>query len=877
MKKITALFTACSPVILLAQAALTQAQTSAQLAAENIIEEVLVTATRRNQTLSEVPIAVSVVSKTDIQNSGTYDVKELNQLSPSVLISSTGSESNTSARIRGIGTVGDNIGLESSVAIFVDGVYRSRTGVGMGELGDVQQVEVLRGPQGTLFGRNASAGLINITTTAPTPEFSADLSVSYGNYDQRRLEAGINGGLSETVAGKLETILYQRDGFYEDVNSGYELNNRDRFFLRGQLLIEPQDNMSLRLIADYTKQQEDCCGAVFATDEVSDGSDAINPLTNSQLLDPLLNPNIGILMAVTGKSLDQLYPSLHDPYDRKVALSPGRNMGGESEKWGLSAELNWSFNDMTLTSISAYREYDAAQSADAEYHFADILHISEDGSGRKFQTFSQEFRLQGTSFNERLNWLVGAYYANEELQQGSTLKFGSDYGAYASCLLAATLNPSLMEASSSGCLSPTGRFVANSLSSDTLQAFDLLYSLRNLGDDGSRYQQDSESFAFFTHNIISLADHWDLTVGLRYTYDEKDFSAQFNNTNTVCADMRGLSGGIFAPLAPAFLTLACQGNSSSELNTLNLRDSDVNEEFTGTLVLSWQPSDQWLLYGSYSRGYKAGGFNLDRSALGPAYLPRSDSDVGNLRFDPEIVDAFEIGTKYQGNRLTASAAVFHQRFENFQLNTFDGTIYIVETINGCDSGLHGLDQDPDASSGSCDSSDVRYGVVSEGVELETSFSATPSLKLMAGVTYAETRYEDDLVGDESGSPLNPSLRRLPGNNLSNAPELVTTAAISWTPSLGDELTGLFYLNLRHSDDYNTGSNLAGQKVQDSFTLLNGRLGIVSQQHNWSLELWGKNLLDEDYAQVIFDTAFIGSMTSYLGDPRTYGLTFRKSF
>ncbi|WP_439134416.1 TonB-dependent receptor [Pseudomaricurvus sp.] len=876
MKKITALFTACSPVILLAQAVHAQNQ-PADLNAENLIEEVVVTATRRSQSLSEVPIAVSVVSKADIQNSGTYDVKELNQLSPSVLISSTGSESNTSARIRGIGTVGDNIGLESSVAIFVDGVYRSRTGVGMGELGDVQQIEVLRGPQGTLFGRNASAGLISITTAAPTQEFSSDIAVSYGNYDERRLEANINGGLSDTVAGKLEGIFYKRDGFYEDVNTGYDLNNRDRYFLRGQLMIEPQDNLSLRIIGDYSKQKEDCCGAVFATDDVSDHTDDIKPLTNSQLLDPVYNPNIGILMAVTGKSLDELYPSMDDPYDRKMAFSPGRDYGGTSEQWGLSAELNWTINDMTLTSITAYREYDSAQSADAEYHYADILHISEDGSGREFETFSQELRLQGTAFNNRLDWLVGGYYSNESLQQGSTLKFGGDYGAYTSCLVASGLSPALMDPSSPGCLNATGRFVANSISPGTLQAFDLLYSLQNLGDDGSVYQQDSETFALFTHNIISLTDTIDLTVGMRYTYDEKKFDADFNNNNTVCADMRNLSPGIFPDLAPAFLTLACQGNSTSELNALNLEDSDSTEQFTGTLSLSWRPSDHWMFYGSYSRGYKAGGYNLDRSALGPSFLPRSNSDVDNLKFDPEIVDAFEIGAKYHGARLTASAALFYQSFENFQLNTFDGTVYIVESINGCDSNLNGLDGDNDPTTGGCDSGDVTYGVISEGIELEASYSVTETLNLMAGMTYANTRYADDLVGDDSGAPLNPSLRRLPGEPLSNAPDLVTTAAISWTPTITDNLTGLVYLNVRHSDSYNTGSNLAGQKVQDGYSVVNGRIGLVSESDKWSLELWGKNLLDEEYAQVIFDTAFIGSSTSYLADPRSYGVTLRKSF
>src|SRR5690606_35029190 len=145
--------------------------------------DIIVTATRRASPLSDVPIAVSAVTAQSLQNSGASDIRQLNQLAPSLLVSSSGSEANGSARIRGIGTVGDNPGLESSVAVFIDGVYRSRTGAGLTELGEIERVEVLRGPQGTLFGRNASAGLLNVVTKSPSFNFGASGEVTYGNYD----------------------------------------------------------------------------------------------------------------------------------------------------------------------------------------------------------------------------------------------------------------------------------------------------------------------------------------------------------------------------------------------------------------------------------------------------------------------------------------------------------------------------------------------------------------------------------------------------------------------------------------------------------------------------------------------------------------------
>src|SRR6476661_6091590 len=225
----------------------------------------LVTAQGRRQALQDVPLAVTAVGGDAMQNSGASDIRQLNQLAPSLLVSSTGTEANGSARIRGIGTVGDNPGLESSVAVFVDGVYRSRSGIGLNELGDIERVEVLRGPQGTLFGRNASAGLIHVISARPEFDFGGPVDLSYGNFNQIRGQVGITGPLSEQIAFRLDGIYVRRAGYYHVVNptGGVEgdVNDRDRYFVRGQLLFEPNDAISFRLIGDYSHRKESCCGA----------------------------------------------------------------------------------------------------------------------------------------------------------------------------------------------------------------------------------------------------------------------------------------------------------------------------------------------------------------------------------------------------------------------------------------------------------------------------------------------------------------------------------------------------------------------------------------------------------------------------------------
>jgi outer membrane receptor protein involved in Fe transport len=385
--------------------------------------DIVVTATRRAEALSDVPIAVSAVSAESLQNSGANDIRQLNQLAPSLLVSSTGSEANGSARIRGIGTVGDNPGLESSVAVFIDGVYRSRSGIGLNELGEIDRVEVLRGPQGTLFGRNASAGLIHIITKKPSFELGGYAELNYGNFDYVRAAGAVTGPITEQLAARLDAVYVKRDGFYHDVTNNTDVNDRDRYFLRGQLLYEPSEDLSVRIIGDYTHRDEKCCGAVYIDETVA-------PANRN-----LLTSQNTIIAALTG--LGEPAAAFSNPFARNLYVSPGRTYKGLTKDWGVSGEINWSLGGVNLTSITAYRDYRANQGSDTDYSFVDILYREPGNSAyqREFRTITQELRLQGSAFDDRLDWLVGGYYANEKLDLTDNLKFGSQYGRFATCRL----------------------------------------------------------------------------------------------------------------------------------------------------------------------------------------------------------------------------------------------------------------------------------------------------------------------------------------------------------------------------------------------------------------------------------------------------------
>jgi len=890
------------------------ADTTAQPAEETADDgEIVVTAQGRRQVLQDVPIAVTAVGGEAMQNSGATDIRQLNQLAPSLLVSSTGSEANGSARIRGIGTVGDNPGLESSVAVFVDGVYRSRSGVGLNELGEIERVEVLRGPQGTLFGRNASAGLIHVITRRPEFEFGGSAEVSYGNYDYIRGQAGLTGPISEQLAFRVDAVYVRRDGFYDVVNptggTESQVNDRDRFFARGQLLFEPNDSLSLRLIADYSKRSESCCGAVYldrATNPLI--GDLNNPSTPLTPLQTNGNNIINVL-----RDLGQPLAGFSNPYSRNIYVSPGRSYEGDTEDYGVSLEVNWDLGGANLTSITGYRDYTSGQPGDIDYSAVDILYRAAPGVERQFQTFSQELRLQGQAMGGFLDWLVGAYYANEDLTLTDNLRFGSQYGRFATCRivsgggLAALYSPT-----SAGCLA--ARPAAFGAASPAIYAgFDRLDSINNVGSTLDTYSQNSRNFAFFTHNIMHISSQLDFTFGLRYTNERKRFDAVFGNNNTACAAQQAaltpfLTNAGLAAVAGGLISLSCQGNSTSELNGVAINDRRSEDEWTGTGVLSWRPNDDLLFYASYSRGYKAGGFNLDRSALKPPILVvggvptttfaaagGAQALVGNLQFDPEINTAYEVGVKYSRGPITLNVTAFRQDFRNFQLNTFNGSVFLVQTINGCSNDLNGADRDLSATTGACPADDVTFGVRSQGIEIEAQIRPRRDMSLNLGLTLANTKYRNNLVGNSDGVPLDPALRVLPGNNLSNAPQRVFTGAFTWTPQIGNSgWTGLFYVDGRVTSDYNTGSDLFPQKAEDGYAVINARLGLRGPSQRWSVEFWAQNLFDTDYAQVAFNTPFQAGTTSapfvdpqfpggrqifsaFLAEPRTYGITGRFRF
>ncbi|KAF1685905.1 TonB-dependent receptor [Pseudoxanthomonas broegbernensis] len=812
-----------------------------------------VTAQKREQALQEVPIVVNVLGEQLLQDTGVRDIKDLQVLVPGLTVTSTQSAAQTTARIRGIGTVGDNAGLESSVGVVIDGVYRPRNSVGFTDLGELERIEVLKGPQGTVFGKNTSAGVINVVTRKPSYTQSAEAEITVGNHGAIGASGAYNDALGENSAVRIYAAKRKRDGVDAvrtgaGPRTGTDDGDQNFHTLRGQLLWEPSADVEVNLSADFTSREENCCVTVTTH----------------------RGPTAAIIDALAGG--EGVIPA-PDP-ERRLAYA-NRSTEQDIKDKGVQAEVNWNTpwaSEAVLTSITAWRDWQAINGLDFDYSAADVLYRApdEDESLTKFSTFSQELRLTGSS--ERVDWMVGVFYSDEDLDRNESYRYGAAYEPYLS-----TLVGSQVLAGVAAQLAPLGLSVnqagpATFLSQVSGQPFGSNYTGLGALD---RHEQNARSAAIFTNNTWHATDALDLTVGLRYTHEKKELRSAYTNPNgsAACAAtlanpaarvggalaqringfaslppalQQQLLGALVPAVAPSIAGYMCLPWANIAHHGRNVDQSRTEKEWSGTLKLAYNWSGDVMTYVSAARGYKAGGFNLDRvqSSNGLSSGTQGIAPVDDTSFPGEFVDSYEIGAKttWADGNLLLNAALFHQTYENFQLNSFLGTSFVVRSI-------------PE--------------VVSKGVDAELMWqTGVDGLSLQGGFTYAETEYGDDPLPDAD-------LALLPGNQMSFAPKWSGNASVTYRWDIGGSLQGRFNIGAKYMSDYNTGSDLDPQKAQDAYTLVNARLGIGARDQRWMLEFWGQNLTDETYKQVGIDAPIqAGSWNAFLGAPRLYGMTLR---
>lgn len=608
--------------------------------AEDEFEVIMVTASKRSTGLQTTPIAISVTSAEDIEQTKVLDIGDLQSIVPTLRVTPLQRSTNTNFSIRGFGNGTNNTGIEPSVGVFIDGVYRSRAAAQIGDLPRLEQVEILSGPQSTLFGKNASAGVINVRTAAPSFDFEAKTELTIGNYNQRIVKGYVTNGLSDNFAISFSGGMNTRDGFTKSVVGLSDMNDRDRWNIRGQALYQPTDNTTVRFIADYSEIDEICCTV----------ADVIN------------GPTTAAVRALGGVVLDTA-----DPFAYESALN--NDSVNYVEDGGVSLQIEVDYGDFTLTSISAFRNNKSGYFSDVDYTSLDIL--TEDGR-TDIDTFTQEFRLTSNGDN-KFDWMVGGFYFDETVDTGDTLFYGAGTRPYFNVL---GLAPLLAGVEGVFGLAP-GTFFGAGPQIDT------------------NFMQENKAFSLFVSLDYDLTDKLTGTLGLSYTNDKKDVSVSQDNTEVLSAidlnatpTLFGVPVSSIPDLAPFVPTLQGVQFLPQQLIFPNsVEDGNTNDsKTTWSVRLAYELNRNVNFFATAATGFKATSWNLsrdtrpfpaDRTALDAAGLLENNQSYGTRFAGPEESTVYELGIKTRFKEGAFSATLFDQTIEGFQSSTFVGTGFVL--------------------------------------------------------------------------------------------------------------------------------------------------------------------------------------------------------
>lgn len=748
---------------------------------------IIVSARRRDESAQDVPIALSVVGASQLEATGNYTLTQIQQIVPSLQVFSFNPR-NTNINIRGLGSnvALTNDGLENGVGFYVDNVYFGRVGQSQFDLVDLQQIEVLRGPQGTLFGKNTTSGAINITSRKPSfdPEFSGEASV--GDYGYYQLRGSASGALiDDLLAVRVSGSVTERRGFLYNMTQKERAQDYSNWSVRGQLLFTPTADLEVRIIGDFARQKQNHVLNVFA--------DYFGTYDNGAVI---ANNFAQRAARFPGYS----FPTI-DPYARRGEANSHyqSNMDG----YGVSGQLDWNVGAAKLTSITAYRWWDWNPANDGDSTSLPVI-VKAQQANRQRQ-FSQEIRLASDS-DGPIDYVVGAYYFWQVIRG----KGASAYGPAAALWNRPATSPIPLAAWEAA----LGGFEANSTSDPR-----------------------TKSYALFGQLDWKFTDRLTLTAGLRYTHEKK--SGSFTQIHVAGTDLSALPAGLAAQAA----ALRAQFNPVTSYST-GFKDNSVS----GLATLSWQFSDDALVYATYSRGNKSGGLNLTNLPAG------IDPDVA-----PEKVDSYELGIKSQwfDKTVTFNVAGYWTEISDYQTAI---TEQVPNTVN------------------------VRQyianipGVRSRGVEGDLSYAPSDRASFYASVAYADTTYSDYPNAPQSPERLNVgAIQDLTGEQLPGVPKFTYTLGGDVSAPLGNlggrDLSIYAHADYSHRSSFNTSSSDSIYADVPAYGIANARIGFKTDDGLFDLSIWARNLFNKDYFQTL-SAQNTGIVTALIGEPRTIGATLR---
>ncbi len=715
-----------------------------------ILEEVVVTAQKREQSLQDVPIALNAFDAEFLRTTGAQSLDNLQQFTPGLESTNLGVTQPTFT-IRGIGTGGLSIGTDPAVGVYVDGVYVGRSASSNTEFSDIQRVEVLKGPQGTLFGRNAAAGAIQVITQKPTQDFEGFARVRAGNYDKLLGEAAINVPLIEdTLSSRFNITGSRRDGYVENAFGGDDLNDQYYYAGRASFLWTPSELTDLRYTFDYNQLDQDAPHAIGLNPDLSPTGTPGGALGDVDVFGPVAND------VLSEEETRKLY----------------------AHTIQLDHEFDWS----TMTFIGSYRSFESnvrqdedglgliAQQPPEYFAYLDTNNIEDNSQ------LYLELRFAGN--NGPLQWVGGLSYYDEDGEQSAEVSTFA--GSLIRNLTSDPANNVWPEPDNATCLGLSAL------------ALGTAYPCSAAWTETMNNKANTVSMAVFGDVTWQFSDQFGLTLGLRYTRDEKDFE-WYNPANTLTGN----------PANDVIFTAdASPEAAAAKVGWVKTDDSWSNLD--PRVVLNYYPSEDVLVFASYANGYTAGGFN--------------SLQVGS-NFDPEEVDNFELGIKSQwlDQSLRVNASVYQYYYSDKQdiQQVDDGTaIKKYVTVTGDAKGT--------------------------GMEAEITWLPTDSLQLGLNYGYLDAEWTDRTVGDINldGEPLDGPQQRLVfladyNLGLGNNGDLLFHFDYSWTSAPERNPASADY-----NVDYET--------KDDAYNLSNARITWITPSTAWQVALWAENLFDTEH-------------------------------
>ena len=706
---------------------------------EETLGEVVVTAQRRSERLQDIPATISAIDSETLRSAGVQDISNIAPRVPGFYAGGFGS-SRPQLYIRGIGTRQFDPGSESSVGVFVDESYLGRTGGVLGALKDIERVEVLKGPQGTLYGRNTIGGAINVITKAPTDTFHAEAEAGLGNYNSYETTAVISGPIAgDVVKARLAGWRSYREGYMENLTTGNHPQGLNNYGGRLRFEITPSDTLQIDLIGEFLRDT----GRSFQ-------GESIGSVTNPN---GILLGRAGLVPLKSDDEFEQFYTT--DPkYNRHVDPITGK--------------VQWDVGAGSIVSVTSYRKLKYRDDRDFDNTSLDVIRQI---SNERSKQYSQELRFVSDadgalSFNGLVDWILGIYYYRDKSTHSDTFDYGDD-----SVVGGSVLTQSNIDVTS--------------------------------GD------YKTTSLAYFGQATFHLGPTVEFTVGGRYTEDKK----------------RATLGGTTV--------------DTRSLVTANFLQVNPEKSFTSfdpRFVLSWKPNDDMNLYASYSQGFKSGGYQ---------YTPLSAAQAA-LVFDPEQIDAYEIGAKsrWLNGAVRANAAVFRNDYSDLQVSR------VVQL--------------PDGSVPSLITNAGKSRI--EGAELDLTFEPIRDLMFNLAYAYTDAEYRSYVAGANDFSK----------TRMVRAPKHSINASGEYTFAVGADSDITLRADYAHLSKFyhepGQGELKFGSTIpltsEDGYGLANARISY--RLKNWRVSGWVQNAFDKEYRRTVL--ALPGQVINLYGQPRTYGLT-----